>query len=395
MDLLSKSTILYINQVRQHNFDILIGKGFSEAFSWRDYFKRIIFICYSTSRSYLYRKIYENCYLIGIPFNISPSAIKSIFNIGKNYVRLYFFLLRLTKKVHIDIIRMENLLLSAPSAYLISKLKKIPYIVWLGGFERRSLFIKYQENVFTWFLSKLIVLFEKIILKNANFVFPVTDELMELTEKRNVRNKFLSPNFTDISKFNIVKSQETLSSIKKFKILFVGRFEEEKGLKVLLKGIYLISKEIDNVEFLLVGDGSLKRWIKDFIKTNNLKNVKLLGTYSHNEMPKIYNMCDIFILPSFTEGSPASLIEALSCGMASIATNVGMSKVFIKNGENGILISPGKPEEISKSIKFLLANKDLMEKFQIKGRIVILEYTKNYTKIHKYVFEKILNQLKN
>ena len=63
---LTKSTILYINQVRQDNFEILIGKGFSEAFSWRNDFKRIIFMCYSLKNEVLYKKKFDNCYKLTI-----------------------------------------------------------------------------------------------------------------------------------------------------------------------------------------------------------------------------------------------------------------------------------------------------------------------------------------
>ena len=135
---IKKSTILYINQVRQDNFEKLIGKGFSEAFHWHNYFKKVIFICYSTTRDFLFKKQYANCYLLGIPFDLSPSTFESIISLGKNYLRLFMYLYKLTKLINIDIIRLENLLLSGPSVYLISKLKKIPYIIWLGGFERKS-----------------------------------------------------------------------------------------------------------------------------------------------------------------------------------------------------------------------------------------------------------------
>ena len=89
MDTLSKSTILYVNQVRQESFDKLIGKGFSEAFSWRTNFHKIVFICYSSSGKPLYKKLYGNCFLIGIPFNLSLSPLKSFINIGKNYLKLF------------------------------------------------------------------------------------------------------------------------------------------------------------------------------------------------------------------------------------------------------------------------------------------------------------------
>ena len=107
---------------------------------------------------------------------------------------------------------------------------------------------------------------------------------------------------------------------------------------------------------------------------------------------EIYGSADIFILPSFTEGSPASLIEAMSCGVASIATAVGESKKYISDGETGILISPGDPKELAKAIKLLIHNRALIDKFGKSGRTSIIKYTKNYTRIHKFVYEQILKR---
>jgi len=388
MDLLSRSTILYINQVRQDNFEVLIGKGFSEAFSWRNYFKKIIFICYSTTNEILYKKVYDNCYLIGIPFDLSKSPFKSILNIGKNYLKLFLQVRRLIKITKIDIIRMENLLLSGLPIYILCKTKKIPYIIWLGGYERKALYLKYKKNFFTWLLAKFIIFFEIIILKNANFVFPVTDQLMDLVKKRNIKNSFLSPNYVDLSKFKNLKSNSR--SIKKYKILYVGRFEEEKGIKVLLNAIKLLQNELNNFKLLMVGDGSLKEWVKKFVAKNQIKDVKLCGLFNHEDMPAIYNSADIFILPSYTEGSPASLLEAMSCGTASIATSVGECKKIIKNGENGLLIPPGDPKIMAENLKILIENKNLRAHFEEKGKISIEKYTMNYKKIHKYVYQQII-----
>ena len=390
MDLLKRSIILYVNQVRQENFNKLAGKGFSEAFSWRKQFKKIIFICYSSNNKYIFKKIYKNCFLIGIPFDLSSSTIKSILNIGKNYFNLFLFIFRLSRCVKIDIIRMENLLLSGPSIFLISKMLKIPYIIWLGGFERKALVFKYGNNYFTWILAKLIILYEKIILKNANFVFPVTDGLMELAEERNVKNKILSPNYVNLSLFRDNRLDDQRNSQETIKLLYVGRFEEEKGIKVLLNSIKIISDEKGNVELLMVGDGSLKEWVVNFINNHNLKNVKFLGMFDHKEMPNIYNSADLFILPSYTEGSPASLIEAMSCGTASIASEVGECKKLIKNGYNGILIPPGDPNKLAEAISSLIEDRKKLDEFRERGRKSIVNYTLNYSKIHKYVYDQIL-----
>ena len=395
MDLLKKSTILYLNQARQENFEILIGKGFSEALSWRRDFKRIIFLCYSLKNEPIYKRKYENCYLIGLPFDLSTNAIKSVFNLGKNYLNLFLFMYRLTKIVQIDIIRMENLLLSGLPVFLINKIRKIPYLIWLGGYERKSLNIKYGKTIFTLLLSYLIILLEKVILRHSRFVLPVTEELMDLAEKRKVKNKIISPNYVDLTIFKNNRNKKSDNSEEKIQLLFVGRFEEEKGIKTLLKANKILLKKRDNFELSLIGDGSLKGWIKDYIMNNNIKNVKFLGKFDHSSMPALYNKADIFILPSYTEGSPASLLEAMSCGTPSIATSVGLCKKIIKNGENGILVPPGDPNKISEAINNIMKNKNLQEKLSKNGRGSIIKYTKNYFKIHKYVYEKILNQLIN
>ncbi|MFX1383350.1 MAG: glycosyltransferase family 4 protein [Promethearchaeota archaeon] len=388
MGILNTSTILYVNQVRQENFEKLVGKGFSESLSWRETFGKIIFLCYSTTNKHLYKKLYNNFHLIGLPFDLSKSSSKSLINIGKNYLKILLVLFQISKVTKIDIIRMENLLLAGPPIYLFSKIKKIPYIIWFGGNERESLYIKYKKSIFTWLLAKLIIIFEKIILKNANFVFPVTDDLFNLAKKRNVKNLFLSPNFVDREKFKDISSKN--DSKEKLHLLYVGRFEEEKGIRVLLEAIKILSKYSDSFELSMVGDGSLKEWVKNFLSLNQINNVQLLGTFNHDDMPVIYNSADIFILPSHTEGSPASLIEAMSCGTASIATSVGECAKIIKNGENGLLISPGNSKILSEALKALMESKNLQAKFRENGKISIKKYTMNYEKIHKYIYTKIL-----
>jgi len=390
MDILSTATLLYVTQSRQENLDKLIGHRFTEAFSWRQYFKRVIVLCYSSTKNYLYRKIYDNAYLIGIPFDLAPSTVKSVSNLVRNYLNMWSFLFKLTKVVKIDIIRLENLVISGPQVYILSKIKKIPHVLWLGGYERKAMFSKYKKNLLTWFISRIIILFEIVILKNANFVYPVSDELVELTEKRNVRNKFYSPNYVDLSKFNDKHPQNYLNSKEKLELLYVGRFEEEKGLKILLNAIKILYNESNKFELNLVGDGLLKEWILNFIKRNKIKNVKLLGTFDYSDMPKLYNEADIFVLPSLTEGSPGSVIEAMGCGTASICTAVGECPKIIKNGENGILIKPGNPQELANAILNLVNNKDLIEKLRKKGRISALKRTKDYRKIHKFVYEQVL-----
>ena len=164
MNILGSSSLLYVTQTRQENLEKLIGHRFTEAASWRNYFKKVIILCYSSSDKYLFKKMYDNCYLIGIPFDLSQSAANSVINLGKNYLNLLMFLLKLIKITKINIIRLENIVISGPPVYILSKLKRIPHVIWLGGYERKAVFAKYQKNFVTRIVVRLIKLFEIIIL---------------------------------------------------------------------------------------------------------------------------------------------------------------------------------------------------------------------------------------
>ena len=75
MDIINNSTLPYVTQTRQDNLEKLIGHRFTEAFSWCKFFKNVIVLCYTSSNRYLYKKIYDNGYLIGIPFDLSSSTL--------------------------------------------------------------------------------------------------------------------------------------------------------------------------------------------------------------------------------------------------------------------------------------------------------------------------------
>lgn len=390
MVLLKDSVLLVVNQSRIENELKLIGKQFAEVISWSEYLNKVIIICYSASNKYIYRKIHHNVYLIGIPFDLSINPIKSVYNLGKNYFSLLLFLFRLTNIIKINILGTENIIISGPVIFLMSKLRKIPYIVWLVGNERKALFLKYKKTIITKLIDKLIFIFEILILKNSSFNLYYSNELMESGVNRNLKNGIVTPNFVDLYKFNDCHSSNISYDNTCIKILFVGRLSEEKGIKVLLKSIKYLKSKVENIEFLIVGDGYLKNWIESFIKKHKLDNIKLLGTFSHDKMPNVYNSAEIFILPSYTEGSPASLIEAMSCGCACISTEVGECKNIIQNDKNGILIPPGDPRIISKTIMKLIIDKEKIELFRINGRKTILDYERNYQKIHKFVFKHLL-----
>ncbi len=156
--------------------------------------------------------------------------------------------------------------------------------------------------------------------------------------------------------------------------LFAGRLAENKGIQELLKAFSTIAQQKRDVK-LLIAAAKCGENEKEFQeKINNIKEKsKLLGIenkvhiqpFQLDEMPLVYNGCDIFVLPSRAEGFGLVYAEAMACGLPVIGTSVGGVPEIITNGEDGYLIPPENPTELAKAMESLLRNG---EKRKIMGR---------------------------
>jgi glycosyltransferase involved in cell wall biosynthesis len=138
-------------------------------------------------------------------------------------------------------------------------------------------------------------------------------------------------------------------------VLSAGRITYMKGVDLL----YKCARVMSNVLFILVGEGPVK---------SDLKNCWLVGPRSHEEMPMWMNAADVFVLPSRSEGTPVVLLEALSCGIPVISTNVGGCADVIKNGQNGFLVPMGNANMLQEKISYLLEKDGIRTSMGIEGR---------------------------
>ena len=165
-------------------------------------------------------------------------------------------------------------------------------------------------------------------------------------------------------------------------ILSVGHLEPVKGHEYLIKAMKIIMDKTDDVLCLIVGSGSKERYLKNLISKLNLENnVILAGGRPHSEIPLWMNACDVFVLPSLSEGNPTVMFEALGCGKPFVGTKVGGIPEIITNEKLGILVEPKNVIELASTIlKALGKNWD---------RNYILEYAKQFS------WDKIVKQILN
>jgi glycosyltransferase involved in cell wall biosynthesis len=165
------------------------------------------------------------------------------------------------------------------------------------------------------------------------------------------------PNYIDTDLFKPLEIE------KENRICCVAKLEKQKNLENLIEAV----RGLD-IELAIFGRGSLDSELKKIIPDN----VKILNNIANNDLPKEINKSKLFILPSNFEGCPKALLEAMSCGVPVIATNVYGIKEIIKHKENGYLCDTSS-DSIRSAIKDLLNDKDLQEKISQNARETVCQ----------------------
>lgn len=149
-------------------------------------------------------------------------------------------------------------------------------------------------------------------------------------------------------------------------VLFIGRIGEQKGIFTLLSALACVKHRIEpkiHVKLVLVGteerQGELVR-AQQCIAALNLEDiVEFVGIAVGQTKARLFRETDIFVLPSYVENLPVSLLEAMAAGLPIIASSVGGIPDVIRDGVNGFLVPPGDVEALAARLELLLCNPDL------------------------------------
>jgi glycosyltransferase involved in cell wall biosynthesis len=248
----------------------------------------------------------------------SPTAIRQILDEFNNSDIIYSF-----------VIPPDELLFG-----LVKGEIKVPIIGGFHSFLRDDLF---------W--QHLYVPLMKHTLRAFDAVHVLNNQLLKVFQSQKI-DTFFIPNGVDTSVFDLCEPPLSSST---FKVLFVGRLAEEKGVKVLIKivkGVNLISNM--TVKFVIAGTGPLQTELQEALKD---ANVKFLGHIPHREIHKLYRNSSMLLLPSFIEGMPNSVLEAQSCGLPVVGSNVPGISDIIRNG-SGILVDLGDVDGFVNAINY-------------------------------------------
>jgi glycosyltransferase involved in cell wall biosynthesis len=143
-----------------------------------------------------------------------------------------------------------------------------------------------------------------------------------------------------------------------FIYLNVGRLDPQKNHKVMFEAFREVSAEIPNAFLLLAGVGSLENELKKLADDLQI-NEKILFLGRRDDVGALLKLADIFVFPSFFEGLPVALIEAMFKSLPCIASRIEVFEEVIGDGETGLLVNPTSPNELKDAMIGLYKNADL------------------------------------
>lgn len=266
---------------------------------------------------------------------------------------------------------------------IISKIRKTKIVIHLRGGELslNSHIHKYQKLI----IGKSIELSDKVIVLGEREKLFLKD-FYDIIESKIIvlPNSVVVPDQKEIEKKISTRKRENVI----LKILFLGRIDKDKGLKEILSAFRSLNDNF-NFNFLLAGTGPDKEWFVGECKKMLGEKFVYLGVLNYIEKIKVLSDSDIFILPSYFEGLPNALLEAMSYGLVPIVTPVGSIPEVVTDKIDGLIINIYDANDLKDKIELLINDINLLNNFahesynKIVSRYSISEYIDNLNDLYR------------
>lgn len=283
------------------------------------------------------------------------------------------------KELDLDIVHTQSEFGLGMFGKIISRKFDIPFIhtyhtMW-EDYLHYIMPIKGTRNIYP---KRFARTFSRSFIRKAECVITPSKKTEKyLKYKCKIKNKpiYIIPTGIDISPFqkenfpdterNALKAQLGLQPNDKV-VLFLGRMGEEKSIDLIMENMPSLFKMVPNAKFVLVGDGPSKELLEEQAKRLHIEDrVIFTGKVPWDQVPRYYNLGDVFVNASLTETQGLTFIEAMAAGSPIVARYAPNLTEFITNNKNGILLK--RPTDFAKTIANVLNNEKLATKLSQNG----------------------------
>lgn len=258
-----------------------------------------------------------------------------------------------------------------------AKLLRRNALIVLGGSQEREVRLKGSK------IGRVANVLAKINRRLCNNIMVYSPRLITEWNLEKYRHKILIAHrhFLDFETFTVTAPL----SNRLFLIGYIGRLSGEKGVQQFAQALPTILSDRQDLRVLIGGDGQLKEEIETSLQEKGITaRVDLPGWISHDDLPNYLNQLRLLILPSYTEGLPNIMLEAMACGTPVLATPVGAIPDVIIDGKTGFIMENNSPDCIAKNVIRALNSPDLEQ---------IAEAGKQFVE-ENFTFERVVERWK-
>lgn len=295
---------------------------------------------------------------------------------------LFFNLIIITRKYDIEIIHAHSTIPTGLLGVIVGKIIGKPSFITAHGMDINN----FKDK-------KLFKPLLRFSLTHCNKAIAVSTDLAKKMEKLGVKedkiiiiNNAINTKLFKPTKNKSIRIKYGISE-NEILILFVGYLDTFKGIFNLLDAFNKIKIEHKSkIKLMIVGTGPKENEIiKTAAKLDLDQFVIFVGQISNTDIPIYYQNADIFVLPSYTEGLPLSILEAMACKLPIIATNVGGIPEIVKDNFNGFIVPPNDVNILEQKLQILINSPDLRDVFGKKSFNIVKNEFNEDMKIKKLI----------
>ena len=261
------------------------------------------------------------------------------------------------REVGFDAILANGIMPSGYVAVRLGKEMKLPVSVYAIGSD---------VNVYPGFSPRSRAL-TVWTLRHADIVLSVSrasaTKMCQICRPRRVEIVYRGCDLQRYSAGNLSKKEARLQlglPIEARILVFVGRLHQAKGIRELCEAYRQVKERYPRLHLVLVGDGPLRGYVERRFQANGWEDdLTITGFLDNTKVPPYYAAADIFVLPSYREGMPNSLVEGMAMGRCCIASDIGGVSEILHDERNGIVIQPRDVQGLAAALGSALGDADL------------------------------------
>ena len=257
------------------------------------------------------------------------------------------------------------------SSFGASFYRKIPFI-YMASWVKKPIINHIHASEFDLFYTNA----KKEKKAKIRKVYNKCDVLIALSEEWKEKYSVIVPSekIVVIENYSIIHEntlKERLQRKSNNQVLFLGKISKGKGCYDIPAVVEKVQKTVPDVKFVLAGDGEIEQ-IRSLLKERKVESHVLFpGWVRDASKDAILRECDVFFLPSYNEGMPMSILDAMGYGLPIISTIVGGIPKIVHDSENGYLFETGDIDGFSTGIIQLLQNKQLQNQYCIGSHEIV------------------------